>query len=280
MLKPIQFRQNSTTAITNRGPSPSIWDDCPVLAILNDPGLGIYDFQDFISGGLITSPTTEAALVGYPVSGFSSDATQVAYGNATFTTTVNDAGTFALANTTNDHATNIRSAITPYRISQTFGDFFFECRFKTALIATTENSFFVGVMEDTAGTVAVPLLTTGELADKNLVGFHKPEANTTTFNGSYKADGITAVAVNSGIGTLVADTYVKVGMRFKSADKKLYYYVDGVEQTTKKSIPDNTGTDFPADKALGWIIAMAVGAGASDNILTADWIRCAQLFKL
>ncbi len=138
----------------------------------------------------------------------------------------------------------------------------------------------MGLIEDTAGTVAVPLLTTGELADKNLIGFHRPEANTTTFNGSYKSNGNTAVVSNSGIGALTAATYVKLGFTFNQRnDNKVRWFVNNVEQATAKTVPDNTGTDFPADVALGWMIAMAVGAAASDNTLTADWIRVAQEFR-
>lgn len=274
----VTMMQN-TTAVTKRGPSPAIWGNCPVLEILENPGRGVYEWNDFNTGGLLTAPTTEAALVGQSISGFSSTASQITSGNATYTTSVNDAGTIILAETTDNEATGIRSAVTPFRMSAGFGALWFEARIKLALLATLENSFFVGLMEDTALTVAVPLLTTGELADKNLVGFHRPEANTTTFNGSYKANGVTAVVVNSGIGALVAATYVKIGFTFNvKGDNKLRYFVDNVEQASTKTVPDNTGTDFPADVALGWVIAMAVGAAASDNTLTADWIRVAQLF--
>ncbi len=31
----------------SRGPSPSIWKDCPIQAYKEDPGKGIYQFDDF-----------------------------------------------------------------------------------------------------------------------------------------------------------------------------------------------------------------------------------------
>lgn len=273
---------NNLTADTDRGTSPAIWANFPADEIQKYPNRGTYRFTDFDNAGLITSPTTEAALVGLGISGFSSDSAQISFGNATYSTTTNDAGTLILANTTVNHATAIRSAVTPYRMSKGYGFLAFETRLKINTIATNEVAFFAGFMEDTALTVNVPLLagSTFALADKNVVALHKPVANTTTFNSTYKADGVTAVVVNTGIGALTADTYVKIGMTFNQfGDNKLYFYINNIKQGTGKLIPDNTGTDFPADKALGWAIALGVGSGASDNTTTIDWICEGQVFN-
>lgn len=270
--------KGNLAANTRRGPSPAIWADLPMLEILANPDRGVHEFHDFLTGGKITAPTTEAALVGLLLSGFSSSASQITYGNAAYST-AQDAGTLTLAETTTAEATSIRSAVTPYRISANYGKLWFETRLKLSTVATNEISFFVGLMEDVAHTVDIPLLagSTHELADKNVVGFHKPVANTTTFNGTYKADGVTAVVSNSGIGTLAADTYIKLGFTFDPADNKLTWFINGEAQATKKTIPDNTGTDFPADKALGWAIALGVGSAANDNTIIIDWVRCAQM---
>lgn len=85
-------------------------------------------------------------------------------------------------------------------------------------------------------SAAVPVTATGTIADVNFVGFHHPEANTSAFDASYKANGVTAVEVNSDIGTLVAGTYVKLGMKYDSATLKLAFYVDGVKQASTKTL--------------------------------------------
>lgn len=277
---------NNLTADTGRGPSPALWANFPSLEIIKYPERGTYRFTDFDNAGLLTSPTTEAALVGLGLSGFGSDAGSatagISFGNATYSTTTNDAGTLILSNTTVNHATSVRSAVTPYRMSKGYGFLAWEARLKINTVATNEVAFFAGFMEDTALTVNVPLLagSTFALADKNVVALHKPVANTTTFNSTYKADGVTAGVVNTGIGALVADTYVKIGMTFNQfGDNKLYFYVNNLRQGTGKVVPDNTGTDFPADKALGWAIAMAVGSGASDDSMTIDWVCEGQRFN-
>ena len=273
---------NNLTADTGRGPSPALWANFPSDELQKYPERGTYKFTEFDIGGLVTAPTTEAALVGLGLSGFSSTASQVTLGNATYSTTANDAGTLILAETTSGEATGVRSAVTPYRLSKGYGFLAWECRIKLSTVATNEIGLFAGLMEDTSMTVNVPLLSgsTHALADKNLAGFFKPVANTTTLNGSYKANGQTAVDSNSGIATLAAATYIKLGFTFNQfGDNKFIWYVNNIAQATKKLVPDNTGTDFPADVALGWCIYMSVGSAASDNTTTIDWVSEGQVFN-
>ena len=72
---------------------------------------------------------------------------------------------------------------------------------------------------------------------------------------------MTAVEVASDIGTLAVDTYVKLGFVFNPNGNVLTPYINGVAQSDTKTIPDATGTDFPADTETA----------------TLDWWRCAQL---
>jgi hypothetical protein len=121
------------------------------------------------------------------------------------------------------------------------------------------------------------LTATGALADVNLVGFHKPEANTTAYDTSYKSNGNAIVEVNSDVGTIVDATYFKVGMKMKYDDHVLRFYTNGVQHPTTKTIIDALGTTFPSDVGLGLVAALGVGAAASDNTLTLDWWRICQL---
>lgn len=111
----------------------------------------------------------------------------------------------------------------------------------------------------------------------NFVGFHHPEENLTAFDTSYKANGVTAVEVNSDVGTLAVNTYIKLGMVFnRQQDNKLRFFIDGTEQAATKTIPNATGTDFPADIGLGPVIGQTLANSAAET-LTMDWWRCAQL---
>jgi hypothetical protein len=260
------------------------WADCRWGDLANGQMPGTVFFEDFLTGGKITSPTTEAALVGLPYNGFSDDAIAgtppaLITSGIGYDYTKNSGGALILANTTANHQTLIRSTQTPYQITANGGAMWFEARVKPLLIATQEMGFFVGLIDSTIATsTAVIVSSTGTPATTiNYVGFHKPVANTTTFNANYQADTVTPVTVNSGIGALVAATYVKLGMKFEPRKgNRLTFFVDGVKQSTTYTVPDNTGTDFPADTALGWMIGMCGGSGGSDNYLAIDWIRIAQ----
>lgn len=281
-------RRNLGTAKTSRGLSPNIWSNFPVASILADSGEGIFEFQDFLTGGKITVPTTHAALVGLPISGFGSAGSTIAYGNTAYgsavtATPVQDAGTLVLSETTTREAVAIRSDVMPYRISKNFGMMCFECRFKMALTATNENAFFIGLLGTDDLTASIPIIAaavdTHLIASKNLVGFKKPVADTTTFDTIYRADGIAAVVLGDGMGALVNDTYLTVGFLFDPFDNYLRYYINNVEQVDKFLVPDNTGTDFPADVNMGWVVAMSVGTAESDNSLTCDWVASGQVFN-
>ena len=272
MSNDTQYR-STFAANTDRGPSPTIWGSCPVERILAGTIDGIHVFNDFITGGKITIPTTEAALVGLPLNGFGSAGSTLAYSQVK-----NDGGVLILAETTASEGFILRDVAAPFQVSSGVGNLWFEARVKPLLIATTEMAFVVGLMDTTAASATAPLtMTTGAVADVNFVGFHKPVANTTAFDTSYKANGVTLVEVNSDVGALVAATYVKLGMMFNTSDNKLSFFINGVKQANTKTVPNDTGTDFPADVALGIVAGMCVGAAASDNELHVDWWRCAQL---
>ena len=272
MANDSQYAQTAT-ANTDRGPTASVWRDCPWEQITTGVTDGIQYFNDFHSGGKITIPTTEAALVGLPLNGFGSSGSTLAYSQVK-----GDGGALILAETTNQEGFILRDVAAPYHISSGAGSFWFEARVKPLLIATNEMAFLVGLMDTTAASATAPLtMTTGAIADVNFVGFHKPVANTSAYDTTYKANGVTAVEVNSDVGVLVAATYVKLGMRFTTSNNVLSFYINGVKQASTKAIPNDTGTDFPADVALGWVVGMCVGSAASDNELHVDWVRVAQL---
>jgi hypothetical protein len=276
----VRYRKGSSD--TTSMPSNRIWANCPWDTIVAGDGAWLWD--DFDKGGLLTAPTTIAALVGNGWSGFSSSASQVSF---------DDASGIKLEETTVDETTAIFQEQHPFQISRSHGDLWFEARIKSLLVATTEIGFFAGLMDTTAVTATVPLTAATALADVNLVGFYRQDAETTAFDFSYKSDGVTAVTVNDGTATIAADTYVKVGFYFDSQAYTITSFINGVKQATRAGV--NTGTPaaangytissggtvtatggFPNDIAMGVVFAMQVGAGASDNDFIIDWVKVAQ----
>ena len=133
----------------------------------------------------------------------------------------------------------------------------------------------MGLADTSILAVAIPLTTAGAVADINAVGFHRKEADGNIADFVYKANGVSVVEQIADAATLVADTFIKVGFYF-DGETTLTTYVDGVANSTTKTIPNATGTDFPADVTLGPIIAQ-MNASGSPGTLTIDWWRVAQL---
>lgn len=257
------------TGESHAGPSPLIWHDCPWREAMEDPHVGYGWYEDFVKYGLRAETLTTVV-----------DVTQgyIAFGDSGATITADGAvgGGLVLTEATDNESVAFSTEQHAFNITQNGGDFWLEARIKNSTITASENSFFLGMMDTTALSNAIPLTQTGALADINLVGFHKPEANTTAFDTSYKADGVTAVEVNSDVGTLAVDTYVKLGMKYRASDTfQLSFFIDNVLQATKKTIPNATGTDFPSDVTLAPVLAMMMGNSAAET-MTMDWWRIFQ----
>lgn len=262
----VQMKDNLGGGDTNREPSPNIWGDCPILSILEGSIAGVMIIDDFERGFITPTITTLINVDGY-----------ACFGSSGATITFDDAtgGGIILTEATDNESVSMTCEQHPFWLNSSKRDLWFEARIKVSTIAAN-HAFLVGLMDTTSLAAAVPVTATGAIADMNFVGFHRPEANTTAIDASYKADGVTDVEVNSDIGTLVADTYIKLGMKFTSSDAKLAFYLDGIKQAATKTLGAAAGTDFPDDIGLAPVIGQTLGASASKTI-TMDWWRCVQL---
>tara|TARA_X000001388_G_C2213099_1_gene115980 strand:+ start:471 stop:1256 length:786 start_codon:yes stop_codon:yes gene_type:complete len=245
---------------TSASPSPVIWGDCPVNEIIAT-GNGVYMMEDFIEGTLASATTGNVGV-------FLDGSCTVGYSNE-----VNGAVVLTHDGTADD--SNSIFGAPAFQISQTSGNLWFEARVKFNTAAADKAGFFVGLMDATAPSEVIPLTAASAMSDHNMVGFHKPEENSAAFDTSYKANGVTAVEVNSNVGALVADTYVKLGMKFETQSNILSFYIDGAKQTSTKTIPSSAGDDFPNDVALKFVMTQLAEA-AEAHTMTCDWVRVAQ----
>tara|TARA_R100000458_G_C8207791_1_gene196263 strand:- start:42 stop:824 length:783 start_codon:yes stop_codon:yes gene_type:complete len=245
---------------TTASPSPIIWADCPVREFI-EKGNGVHYFEDFVAGGAASATAGSFGVF--------LDA------SATFTYAdeVNGAGVLTEDGTANEG--NSLFGAPAFKVSRDSGTLWFEARVKFDTAAADKQGWFVGLMDATATSEVIPLTAASALSDHNMVGFHKPEENSAAFDTSYKANGVTAVEVNSNVGALVADTYVKLGMKFDPKDNLLRFYINGEEQASTKEIPSAAGTDFPNDVAMKFVVAHLLEA-AEARTVTVDWIKVAQ----
>lgn len=259
---------NDATANASAGLS-AFWGDCPLTAIMTDPGAGYMfsdGFEDLGLGGTITTIISNAGTGKYLVFGGAGS------------TIVPDAalgGGITLTLTDDNQATSITTKQTPFQIESSKGSLWFEARVKTSTITTNEQAWFVGLMDTTPQTATVPLEADGDIATINSVGFHHPEANTTAFDAFYKANDVTLEEVNSDIGVLEVGVYVKLGFKFDSSNNVLSYYVNGVLQAAGKTVGVAAGTDFPDDVTLAPVLAILAATDDTETF-TCDWWKTVQ----
>lgn len=272
MTLAVQLKDNLGSGDNGRDPSPAIWGDCPWLSIRDGSMAGIIVDDQFDGGGLITSPTTSAALVGVPYSGFGDT-------GSTITDAAELGGAIQLlSDGTDNDATSLFPLTVPFQAGLTKGPLWFEARIKVSNIVATGVNFFIGLCDNTAKTTSVPLTgTAGALADLNCVGFRKPESDLGSVRSCYKSDGVTAVDVETITSAIAAATYVKLGFT-KDVNGVLTFYVDNLPQATTFQVLNDLGTGFPGDAIMGPCATLQVGAVTGSQTLIMDWWRCVQKY--
>lgn len=261
--------QYSGTSIadTSRGPSPSIWADCPILEILGGMRNGITIYDDFLSGPRVAAGA-EASYGNYR--GFADTGGLVADG-------AEWGGTLNLSSDGDNEGASFRTACAPFQIARGQGKLWFECRVKTSHIDDTKHGIFVGMMADNALTAIVPITAAGAIADVNIVGFHRLEGDGDYFDSIYKADGVTQVTVGSDAAAITADTYVKLGFVFNPKTYELTFYRNGVKLANSYTVIAAAGTSFPNDVRLGLVMAVLNATASTPGSAEIDWWRAAQL---
>ena len=169
----------------------------------------------------------------------------------------------------------------PFEISRTSQPLAFECRVKVSTIADTTNDFFIGLGKPMTLTTIVPITTTGgDLATEDLVGFYRSSADGDEINSVCCSADASHTTIQDGLTTLVADTYVKLGMLWDpKLDFKLRFFVNGIESATTHTVSATAGSVFPNNVRLGLLIGnIAVATATYTN--TVSWIKCSQFRAL
>lgn len=172
-------------------------------------------------------------------------------------------------------------------------DLVFECRFAVSAITAAKWSIWIGLAladaTDGAGiTDKIFVDTTGVLATTfSGVGFQHLSAEGAAWDGSYKAasqtaqDGSTKTKLDT-LHTMVADTYVKLGFRYRAHPKKVEFYVNGVRPGGFITPAMLTATELAAATFPASTVPMAPVVGIKDIAgnaalnLKMDWWGAAQ----
>jgi hypothetical protein len=173
-------------------------------------------------------------------------------------------------------------------------DLVFECRFAVSAITAAKWSIAVGLgnADSTDGLGITDKLfadTTGALATTaSFVGFQHLQAEGAAWDGSYKAasqtaqDGSTKTKLDS-LHTMVADTYVKLGFRYRANPKTVEFYVNGAMPggtitPARLTAAEVAAATFPASTVpMAPVIGIKDIAGNAALNLKMDWWGAAQL---
>lgn len=249
----------------------TFWKDCPMTAIRNDPGMGYLMEDDFIDLGLSGTITTIISSAGC--------GRYLVYGGAGATIVPDAAlgGGIVLSLTDDDQAVSITTKQTPFQIESSKGTLWFEARVKFSTITTNEQGWFLGLMDSTAQDATHPLDADSALANMNMVGHHKPEANTTAWDNSFNIDTPGIEEVCSNVGVLEVGVYEKLGFKFDTSNNVLSFYINGVVQAYYETITAAAGTVFPDDVLMAPVFALMAKTSDTETA-TMDWWKCAQLY--
>ena len=223
-------------------------------------------FNDFLTGatGLTTYAGTGCTVAGTP---------DLAGGGVRISMdgTANDEASFGPA--------DANSA--PYAINtaSNVGRVAFEVRLKKSLVTNNSLAFVVGLGKK--GLVADNLLadSTGALADVDFIGFQVLNAAGGTVNFVYRKTGQALQTAISGVATLTADTFVKLGFVYEpraESSKRIRVLVNEVESTTYVTGTNIAAATFPLAVALNPVCGAIVGSGAAAATLDTDWLFAHQ----
>jgi hypothetical protein len=280
-------------AVNARGPSPKIWNDCPVEEFSERPSKGVHIFEDFknaLVGKETASATDFTASVGridgvipwytFAESDKLVDLALQADGDGVLM--LDQDGTDADVDCIVSGDNVVGSFKTP-TIGEKKG-FWFEARVKFSTIDDDTAGSFTGLSQpgeakDAGGVMAAGGLT---LQDIDYIGFARlsDDGDDLTIVYNEAASG-TAQSTGSLI-TLVADTYIRIGFKVVTLglSTKIRFYADGVDLGDSVAITiDSTNANFPSATlmaaTLSWIAESATANGENMKI---DWVRVAQQY--
>ena len=255
---------NRNTSPAGAGLSPRIWEDCPILGMLTNPGVGVL-VQDNFTEVLATAD-------GYELSGTNGTFTAVAsshIGEALLSAPTGTDNNEAHIAYNNDVAGCIKCC--PDK------KWWFEARVKLSQIAA-EGGVFVGLFQQAASQDAIMgdndmILTAG----LDCIGFQFVEAAANAAPYWRTMMDLAARAAVSETAALASTSYVKLGMKSTpnraGTIAQVKFYVDGLQLADSTT---TAATDFPLNVVLIPHFGIKTGKNAVFSI-TIDWWQAAQL---
>lgn len=264
----------SQTGDSNQ-PSPSLWKDSR-NTLLEDLGLGRFAHHEFLGGPLVNTTITSALLARTTVSsGLSIDGDD----DTVLTYKASEEGGYLDLETDGDDNDAVAIFSEPLgKIVRNSGKkLWMEARLELGAIA--DQGVFVGLVEEAGASRDVIADDAGSngVIGESLVGFIVDNGDTNAADAIYRKDAGAVVNVLNDVtnataiptadrASLLADTEVKLGIRFDGYTK-LEFYANGV-----KVAEQDVDSTVDQSKSMSAIIALKTGAIAAQSI-AVDWLR-------
>lgn len=265
-----------------KGFAPPVNGVWPATASGN-PVVGLFD--DFVGFGRSCPASSGLAYYnsnGISYKAFEDDDGSIAAAVPTTTPAVdaNGIGVISLTGGNTDNDDTVLQAgggsMMPFNVTYaTAKELVFEARLKYSSIADGDTDFFIGLF-GTGGAVNNGWLAdnSAAFADNDLLGFSRTLATGTSgLTLVYDRVGGTTGTHATGIHTIVADTYFKVGFRWRASRKTLDVYADG-EYVTTVAASVTAATPWPS-LYMNFLAGVKYQATTQD-VMYIDWWACAQ----
>ena len=281
----------SADAVNSRGPSPSIWADCPLVAFQKDPSKGIHRFDDFTNSVVPTEEAARGALTG-GIGTVNGDINWYAFAESALVADValqaDDEGVLMLDQDGTDDddvsittGDNVIGTIRSPRVGET-QKFWFEARVKLSTITNGDLVTFIGLTQPGQAKANGVIGAGGVLNDVDYFGFHVDEADGDAVDLVYNEASAGTKQAKTGKIAIAVDTYVRLGMKLQTdgVNLKIRWFKDGVDLGDDVAVDIATANaNWPGDTNMDVVIAIHSGATGEDaDNLKIDWVRYAQEF--
>lgn len=285
MTLAVRVKGNLGSADTNRGPSPNIWGDCPILSILEGTIAGTMLIDDFEDYPLIATQTTEINHGRYKVFNTGS-------GTVVGVSTVNSVelgkGILDFAVDTADDSGSMAQSYPSFLLTSTAGKLWFEARLcYTPQPSATGNGigWFLGIAETELWTLAsgVPFNAGDAITNSaSGIGFRHEEDDILGYVDTVYTDRATSFTeVKAAAATnATAYTMMKLGIVFDPnavAAERIKFYANNLELSDKMTNTVLAALTNLDANAVGPIFAVVADSAGTSGHVYLDWWRCVQL---
>ncbi len=255
---------NAAETAADRGPSPLIWDNCPIVDYLFNPVLGSHYFEDF--KGDIKS-TTNATVFNSHLGFFNSSGPNHQITNDDVHGVLQAEGNDADSDESYMSYGGEGGVIVPTAGKK----FWFEARVNRDTVTDNELAMYIGLAEEgLTATNSLDVNTGDLLVGKDWLGFHVDHGNANAIDFVHGDGTGEAVVAGADVVTPTASAFNKLGLYCDGVT--VFAYGDGV-------LVDSillSASDMPLGEELGMYLLFRNGdAGPGEHKGAIDWWRLA-----